>query len=642
MQYISKFRKGFIVGLLCIGSLPLNAQKINMDSLRQVVALNRKDTNTVVAYRMLAGLIVHQDQQEAIEFAKKGVKLGKELKWNKGIAGCYLNIAAANGFASRFDSALIYQDSALVYAYKEGEPKRLALIYLNKADVYLQLRIFDKALQFCDSSGVYAEIANNDDRRARILQTIGSVYYFQAVYDKSAEYYNKALVLYNKINNLAMASIVINNLANVYKHQKKYEEALESLNNAIKIGDSINDLNNMSMYYSNIGDVYTEMAKYPEAERYYKIALKFAEEQSDSNDLARNYTQLADVNFSLNNTDIAIQYAGTGYNIANRNQYNDQIVNSTEILSKAYYKIGDYQKAYHFFEINKSVNDTLNKKQFNADIIAMQTRFDVTQKEKTIQLLNENALIQQQLLKRKNSLNYILIAAFLLLGISAFALYNRYKLKQKLKEVQLRNSIAADLHDDIGSTLSSIRMYSDIVYNKVKSEHPDATPLLLKMSESSKEMIENMSDIVWAIKPSNDSFENTSNRMFNFASELCNAHDITLNMPMQQELENIKIGMEERRDLYLIFKEALNNAVKYAKATKIDINFSTSQDSLIMSVMDDGIGFNPESNSLKSGGNGLRNMKDRAALHGWELKIISKEGSGAEVELMISIPGQII
>ena len=232
------------------------------------------------------------------------------------------------------------------------------------------------------------------------------------------------------------------------------------------------------MYYSNIGDVYTETNKFSEAEKYYTKALKFALEQSDSNDIARNYTQLADVSLSLKRPAQSIEYAIYSYNIAQRNQYNEHIENSSEMLSKAYYQIGDYKNAYNFFEINRMVNDTMNKQQFNADIIAMQTRFDVTQKEKTIQLLNENAMIQEQLIKRKNSLNYILLAGFILLGFSAFAFYNRYKLKQELKQVHLRNLIAADLHDDIGSTLSSIRMLSDIVSDKIKGDHADAADLL--------------------------------------------------------------------------------------------------------------------------------------------------------------------
>lgn len=618
----------------------LNAQKISIDSLKQVVSLNNKDTNTVIAFRMLAGLVVHQNQQEAINYAKRGVDLGKQLDWDKGIAGCYLNIAVAFGFASQFDSAFVYQDSALVYAYKVGEPKRLALLYLNKADLYMQLHIFDKSLQYCDSSSIYAELANSDDRRARIFQTIGSVYYYQELYDKSIEYYTKSLDLYNTINNLAMSSIVISNLSNIYKKQKKYDEALSSLNKAIKIGDSINDLNNMSMHYSNMGDVYFEMGKFGNAERYYLQAMEFSKEQSDSNDLARLNAQLADVNLNLNNISEAIRFASIGYGIANRNKYLEQEQNSSGVLGKAFYRNGDYKLAYEYFNIHKTINDSINKQRFNADIVAMQTRFDVTQKEKDIaekvkdiQLLNDRSTAQQESLRRKNIINYLLFAAIILVGFSAFTIYNRYKLKQRLKEVQLRNNIAADLHDDIGSTLSSIRMYSDIVNDQIKDKTPDATILLSKISNNSKEMIDNMSDIVWAIKPSNDVFENINNRMFNFATELCNAKGIELNMQRQPELDAIKIDMEERRDLYLIFKESVNNAVKYSEAACLIINFNKDNGGLSMNISDNGNGFDINTKSFVKGGNGLENMKRRAEAHNWKLTIKSETGKGTDVDL---------
>ena len=106
-------------------------------------------------------------------------------------------------------------------------------------------------------------------------------------------------------------------------------------------------------------------------------------------------------------------------------------------------------------------------------------------------------------------------------------------------------------------------------------------------------------------------------------------------MPVFKELENIKIGMEERRDLYLIFKEALNNAVKYATATQININFSRSKDILLMSIKDNGIGFDPDSKRDRSGGNGLKNMKERAALHNWKLNINSAADKGTEIKLFI-------
>ena len=228
---------------------------------------------------------------------------------------------------------------------------------------------------------------------------------------------------------------------------------------------------------------------------------------------------------------------------------------------------------------------------------------------------------------------WFIISAVLLTALLSFAIY-RYRLNQLLQITSIRNKIAGDLHDDIGSTLSSIRMYSDIVSEQVQNKNPESIPLLQKMGDNSKEMIENMSDIVWAIKPANDAFKNIESRMFNFAVELCNVKNIQLIMQKNVTLESIKIPMEQRRDLYLIFKEAVNNVIKYSNSTKLNIEFSKSGHFLIMIIEDNGKGFDPNQHKK---GNGLENMKKRANDHHGILEINSSIGSGTKIILKMPL-----
>src|SRR4029078_65679 len=166
----------------------------------------------------------------------------------------------------------------------------------------------------------------------------------------------------------------------------------------------------------------------------------------------------------------------------------------------------------------------------------------------------------QKLSKQRTMIVAIAIIALLAL-FGVWLLMNRNKLRQRVKEIEIRNKIASDLHDDVGSTLSSIRMYSDIVKNQ-PNQTETSKQLLNKISSNSKEMIENMSDIVWMIKPGNDEFSNIENRMLNFANELCSPADIAFEFEKTANTDSIEIPMQQRRDLYLIFKEAINNAVK--------------------------------------------------------------------------------
>ena len=170
-------------------------------------------------------------------------------------------------------------------------------------------------------------------------------------------------------------------------------------------------------------------------------------------------------------------------------------------------------------------------------------------------------------------------------------------------------------------------MYSDIVKNQTHHS-ATASELLDKISSNSKEMIENMSDIVWMIKPGNDDFKNIENRMLNFANEICSPAGINFEFRKDASTDAIQISMEQRRDIYLIFKEAINNAVKYAHCYSIHASITKENNHVQMRISDDGNGFDT---NIVSNGNGLTNMKKRAEINGGHFEIRSSAGGGTEI-----------
>jgi ligand-binding sensor domain-containing protein/two-component sensor histidine kinase len=199
--------------------------------------------------------------------------------------------------------------------------------------------------------------------------------------------------------------------------------------------------------------------------------------------------------------------------------------------------------------------------------------------------------------------------------------FYRYRVRQLIKEERLRSHIATDLHDDIGATLSSISFYSETIKQQTATQLPQLTPLLEKMGETSREMVSNMSDIVWAINPENDSFEKMLSRMQNLAVELCAVKHIELSFIADEKLNQLQLTMEQRRNIFLIFKEALNNALKYADCRNIKIELKKEQHLLVLSVKDDGKGFTEMTTENISGGNGLKNMRSRAKEIDGEIRI---------------------
>jgi ligand-binding sensor domain-containing protein/signal transduction histidine kinase len=218
--------------------------------------------------------------------------------------------------------------------------------------------------------------------------------------------------------------------------------------------------------------------------------------------------------------------------------------------------------------------------------------------------------------------------ALLLIGVVYSVV--RYRQNQRLKVELLRQKIASDLHDDIGSTLSSIKMYSEIAIGNDEASNP----LLRKISDNAGLIVDSMSDMVWAIKPGNEKLGDLRSKMEGFALEMCGPLEVDLAFYFDPSLEEVKVNMEYKKDIYLVFKESLNNAIKYSQCSKIAVNVKREQQHLILEVTDNGVGFDV---TTIQKGNGLDNMKMRIAKLKGEMTIHSRKGEGTVVQCKVRL-----
>ena len=213
---------------------------------------------------------------------------------------------------------------------------------------------------------------------------------------------------------------------------------------------------------------------------------------------------------------------------------------------------------------------------------------------------------------------------------AVFGLY-RFRLNQLRRLERLRNRIAADLHDEVGSSISTIAIYSKIVQEQMDSLTFDKEPLLQKINDFATEIMASMNEIVWSINTKNDAFEHIISRMREHAIQLFEAKGYQLHFNFDEHIAHSKLSMERRREFYLIYKEALNNIAKYAEAKNVWISLALVDNRITLEIRDDGKGFDPD--NVKKSGNGLSNMQQRAtALHS-EISVISSIGSGTEIVL---------
>ena len=206
----------------------------------------------------------------------------------------------------------------------------------------------------------------------------------------------------------------------------------------------------------------------------------------------------------------------------------------------------------------------------------------------------------------------------------------RLRLNQRTKLLLIRDSIARDLHDEIGSNLSTISIYSEIAKENLTKNKDGIGPLLDKISAYTQTSQEAMSDIVWMIDSRNDKFENIILKMRSLASETIGASTgMQLHMQIDESLHQYRLGMKQRKNFYMIYKESLNNIIKYANCSNVWIILNSDPEFFYLEIRDDGVGFDLS----KTKGNGLIYMKKRAADIPAELEVTSVLTKGTTVRL---------
>lgn len=220
---------------------------------------------------------------------------------------------------------------------------------------------------------------------------------------------------------------------------------------------------------------------------------------------------------------------------------------------------------------------------------------------------------------------------FLALSLIAFFgllfAFHRYRLAQSLNLERLRTKIASDLHDEVGSSLTKISIYSELAQQSANDQ--EKSTYLNSIGGLSREVVSTMSDIVWSIDNNNDSLHELINRMKDFATEVLHTRNVDFEFTLHKAEGNKVLDPVLRQNIYLIFKEAINNIIKHAKANRVNV-LITTHPQFELRIEDNGIGLPAQPSHT---GNGLRNMNRRAGTIGGTLSVVS--GKGTSITLVI-------
>jgi two-component system sensor histidine kinase UhpB len=580
------------------------------------------------AYNNL-GIVYYQsgDYPKALEYYLLSLEIDEELGDKMDIAFSNNNVGMVYEYLGKYDEAIRYFTLANTLCQEVGHQECVAGTNINIANLYKIQGKTEAAIEKFHQCLITFEEIGNRYEIASASGNLGDLYYRIGEFDKAYTYHSTALNIYEELGNDPGIIVALSDLGMDYREQHQYEDALHSFETSTQLAKKTGLKFNLQDSYYEWSVLDSMMGNTGDALAHYKLYALYKDSLQDE----KNLEMLAEIQnkYDFEKKDKEIQALEKEHQI---NTLELKVQRETVARIRTEKERLHTENLYHVQQIelldkDKKLQD-LSLQKNEADILAQ--RAEAMRKEDLLTLLNQQNEIKDLRLKRQSQFQMYMFAGFLLLGFLAILAYSHYQTRQKLKFQLLRNKIASDLHDDVGSTLSSISIFSQMA----RQQSRDINPLLDSIGESSRKMLDAMADIVWTINPENDQFEKIILRMRSFAYELLGAKNIEFEFDAEDDIVALKLPMEVRKNLYLIFKEATNNLVKYAEADKASFTIREEKNTLSMLIRDNGKGFDI---TRSTEGNGIKNMRKRAEEIGGRLYIDSEPGHGTTIQLRIAV-----
>jgi signal transduction histidine kinase len=228
---------------------------------------------------------------------------------------------------------------------------------------------------------------------------------------------------------------------------------------------------------------------------------------------------------------------------------------------------------------------------------------------------------------------FLALAAALLLTLGVLA--HRARVAHLVAMERVRTRVATDLHDDLGTSLSRISILSELA--KRKSAVDESKPILDEIAESARGLVDALGDSIWSIDPRRDDVQSLLLRARHFAAAIFEAQSISIDVQFPPEVAALRLHPERRRELYLILKEALNNAAKHAGARHVSVVAHAAEHNLRITVKDDGNGTAAAAAPREDGGRGIASMRERARRMDGTLEIVAQHGQGTSVTVAVPL-----
>ncbi|HPG10581.1 MAG TPA: sensor histidine kinase [Chitinophagaceae bacterium] len=596
-------RQTFFLSLLFVAASA--SSQVSADSLRNIINSKRPYEEQMDAAINLVQHFELKNFDSAIIEGDKALKIARRNTDSTAVAELKRHIGLANYFKGDYDLAAKNYYESISILEKKNDKQRLAPVYNELAKLYRKTRDLNRA----------------------------------------SSNYNKAESIYRELNDTSGIAMILNESGVVYEYREDYNEAVNRYTASMKLAEAAGDSLSVSYSLSNIAGVYVIEKKYDLAEKNLLRALAIRQQLKDSFALALTYSDLGVAMSGKGDYKKAIEYLTLSNQVAENLKYPELQSNNYNELSEVARRQGDFQKALSFYSIRTALRDSLMGLEKTKQIEELNAKYESAKKEQQIADQKHRIRLQDYL--------FIGIAGLVLLaGLLINSQYKRYKLKKErqlqgllMKQQEMaaksvleaeeneRQRIAKDLHDGVGQMMSAAKMNLSAIEEDLKFENKDQKESFDKIIQLVDDSCREVRTVSHIMMPNALLKNNLGAAVREFVDKL-NSKNTQIDVYTE--------GLEERLDshtetfLYRIIQECVNNAIKHANATSIDISLIRDKDGISGTIEDNGKGFDITDKG-KFDGIGLKNITSRIEYLKGTVEFDAAPGRGTLIALHVPL-----
>lgn len=679
------FFKTCIIFILCscLQSNNVFGQALSEAKADSLIAL-AEETESVIQkaqFYLQAADIYHRfDPQKGLAYSYMSLDLALDLDDYDLLGSIYQTLGSNYIRLSDYENSLMYYQKSVDNYRKADNQLQVGAVLGNMG--FIMIMLGDNAggleLQF-EVLKIFEDLGHKTNQ-ANTLLAISTVYQYEEQFELAIQYGEQSLELYKETDDVEGMAFILGNLGNLHKSMGNVEISRDYSYEALSLFRELGQFENIARTLTNLHSMLKNDFRFTEAYEYLIEALEIFEAIPNPTgigfakinigtlylDSHLNRNMAENTEFLIPGTSAfllqnAVKYLSEALSIFEELGELKQVSSTNEYLFMTYEELGNYELALNHHKQFTATKDSLNSIERAERIEQLTTQREIELREKQIEL------DRLAVLKKRNERVYFIIGMFLL-GFGLMFVYRNYSNQRKanvvldglnkeiadknenltltlkeLRETQeqlieterqkqrsmVRERISQDIHDDISSGLTKISWLAELMKTRAaKNPEVDLT-MVEKINGFARDSVTKLGEIIWSTNPERDNLASLLAYMRDYITKYMEDAPIKCKVDFPAAFPEDTINPELRRNVYLVMKEALHNAMKYSGAKKIEVSFLLDDDNFEMIIADNGKGMEP--GVIEGGGNGMANMRKRMEKIGGTFDVISASGEGTKV-----------